>query len=271
MPVKEKEATFNFDLFRKCVGLFDSDRPGERDAAVRQALLQCAQSGMYFQEAVVKAFRQESDGRMEGAFRELQQKLEQRENEAAILADRFVEAQERIQQLMRSRKDREERERHYSFAGLVAYHWSYPQPRLLLLALVIGARSFIYCHWQDAGSLPLFWLLNLLTAGLTFTLFCKWTSLQFAEHGPLQLVTKWALFGSGSVLSFYTFFGMWPWAYGFNIFAWAGHSMQSPGPAIWLFFAVAVLTVSKLSDWLIDEVGMKLWQSVPVQVLRRCF
>jgi hypothetical protein len=271
MPVREKEAACNFDLLRKCVRLLDSDKPGERDAAMRQAMLQCAQSGMFFWEAVVKAFREESDDKAEAANRELQQRLEQRESEAAILADRFVEAQQRIQQLMRGRDEREEREREYSFPGLVAHLWSYPQPRLLLLALVIGVRSFIYCHWRDAGSPILFWLLNMFSVGFAVTLFCKWTALQFAESGPLQLIVKWSLFGSGSALSFYTFVGAWPWVYGFDISAWEDHAVRSPGPAIWLFFFIVILTVSKLSDWLIDEAGMRLWQSMPVQTLRRCF
>jgi hypothetical protein len=172
---------------------------------------------------------------------------------------------------MRGREKREERERHYSFYGLVEHYWSYPQSRLLSLALVIGARSLIYCYVRDAGSDVLFWLLNMFTVGFAVALFCKWSALQFAESGPLQLIVKWALFGCGSALSFYTLFGAWPWAHGFDISAWAKHATQSLLLATWLFFAVVLLTVSKLSDWFIGEVGMKLWQSVPVQILRRCF
>ncbi len=246
MAVRATDIYFNYDRFRKCVSLFDSDRPGERDAAVRQALQLCSQGGLLFWEAVVNAFG--DDGDAEAALKELQARLDQRENEAAILAEKYMEAEARIRQLMQGH-DRTEQS-HY-FGELVTRAWSCPQTRLLLLSLVIAARFAVYCCWLDDRSLPLFWVLNLFTAGLGITLFCKWSSLAFAESDPLQLLVKSGLFGGGTTLSFDCLFGDWPWTYGFAISQWSGHPLLAPGWALLLFTAAAVVTVSKFSNCLI--------------------
>jgi hypothetical protein len=58
MATATKTDTFNYDLFRKRVRLFDSDADGERNAAIRQALKQCAECDppMHFWEAAGTAF-----------------------------------------------------------------------------------------------------------------------------------------------------------------------------------------------------------------------
>jgi hypothetical protein len=58
MATATKTKPFNYDLFRKRVRLFDSDSHGERDLAIHQALIQCAESDppLHFWEAAGAAF-----------------------------------------------------------------------------------------------------------------------------------------------------------------------------------------------------------------------
>lgn len=68
---------FNFDLFRKRVRLFDSNREGERDNAVRQALKQCRDSGALFCDAISEAYNNAPDDS------EWRQRVADLENEVA--------------------------------------------------------------------------------------------------------------------------------------------------------------------------------------------
>lgn len=267
MPVRKRE--FDVDLFRKRVRLFDSKSEGERDVAIRQALQQCTDCDppLLFWEAVSAACGP-MDSRFHAAFAELQERLEQRESEAAQLADKYMEAQNRIEQLT---NEREGREQNHNFHDLVLHTWSFPQSRFLLLAIVILARLIFYGYWRDSESITMFWLTNVTAASAGLLLFCKWTSLQFGEAGLLQLLLKWFLFGGGSLLSLNLFLGRYVWDAGFDLSFWAGRSLPSPGPGVTLFVFVAVLTVSRFSNWLTENLGMRLWESAPVQVLRGCF
>ena len=268
MTATTKETACNFDLLRKCVRLLDSDRPGEREAAFRQALKQCTQSGILFWEAVVQAFREEDDSRMEDAVCELQARLEQRESEAALLAEKYMEAEARIQQLTGAH---EENKPAYSFRRLVRHSWSLPQTRLLALALVIACRLLFFWYWGDSDSAATFWMVSVPMGGFALHIFCKWTCLQFRAAGLLQLLVKWSVFAVGLVLSFACFFGEWSWVFGFDISAWSGYPVLSHGLGLFILAVAAVLTVSRFSDWFIDAVCMRLWESRKMQVIRGCF
>lgn len=70
------QAGFNYDLFKKRVRLFDSDRDGERNTAISQALRQCAEHDppLLFYEAMSGAFgdgNNTDQNRMKADFAEL--------------------------------------------------------------------------------------------------------------------------------------------------------------------------------------------------------
>jgi len=268
MPGRKKE--FDVELFRKRVRLFDSSQAGERDVAMRQALQQCAECEppLLFCEAVSLAYAQPTDDRLQAAFIELQEKLNQRESEAAMLADNYLDAQQRIEDLMNGRGQHAGR---YEFAELVRTTWYHPQSRLLCLTLIVLLRLLIIWLWNDWFSAPVFWTSNVIFLSAAIYLFCKWTSLQYGEAGLLQWLVKASIFGGGVPIGLRVFYDDWIWIRGFDVQYWFGHTIQSPRCGMAIILLASILAVSKLSNWLTDAIGMRVWQSGPLQVLRGCF
>ena len=123
MPTAASKAQFDAVSFRKFVRLMDSPVEGERHAALYQALKQCGEHRppLLFFEAASLALgnnQAESDALREKAARlqvevdDLTSRLQQREAEAAQLADKFMEAKGVIEQLVAEREKKAGRGSH---------------------------------------------------------------------------------------------------------------------------------------------------------------
>lgn len=250
------------ERFRKCVRLLDSSEPDERNAALTQVWQQCGEQGMTVHERIVKEF---TDNQTVAELREL---VKQREADGAFLVDQVMDLERKLNEATAMK---EQREMEHNFGDLVGHAWQFPQTRLIAVACAIILRLTIYWHWADGGSHFVFWAANSALVGLAILWFCKWTAVQFGMQGLIQLLLKSALFLGGITAGFYLTFRLWPWEFGFDISRWFGRPLQSPAEGLVLIATSAVITVSKLSDWLQNTVGLRVWESTAMQVVRGCF
>jgi hypothetical protein len=252
---------FDVGTFKKLMRLLDSPIEGERNAALNLARKLCAQhrpplllfeaaalafgaaSGEY-DEAVDKA------ARLQVEVDNLTNRLERREAEMAQMADR-------IEQLVANAKKKVEGGAH-NFGMLLDDLWALPQIRLLLMTLVMSVQAIVDWQFEVSLNFILLFLFNVMFWAIELRLFVKWTSLQFRQDGLLQLLIKWAVFGSGVYACF-------------CVGSMDGSRATTLAGALIVRAAFSALTVSRLSEWLVEDVGMKLWESQPVQILRRCF
>jgi hypothetical protein len=130
----------------------------------------------------------------------------------------------------------------------------------------------VICWRFEAGySEVVFWLANIAFGAVALRIFAKWTSLQFTQDGLLELLIKWSLFGCGLLMSFNFLSGRWPFG------DWISNaSTDGPNAINWVGSLIvlggfSVLTVSRLSEWLVESARSKIWESGLVQILRRCF
>jgi hypothetical protein len=281
MPAAPDKSQFDFIHFCKFVRLLDSDREGERNAALNQALKLCAENRppLLFFEAAALAFgtrNVEHDDLLNKAARlqvevdNLTRRLRVRESEAAELADRCMDAQRVIEQLIQKAEKKDKRGSH-DFRALLSDLWSLPQIRLLLVTFVIICRIVIRWRFEADDRAWVFWLANIAFGVTALRIFAKWTSLQFSQDGLLQLLIKWPLFGCGLVMGFNFLLGRWPFEDWISI-----ASMDGPNAINWVGSLIvlggfSVLTVSRLSEWLVESARSKVWESGPVRILRRCF
>ena len=268
MPVAADKSQFDCIRYRSIVRLFDSPVEGERNAALNQALRLCAahKPPLLFFEAAALSFgsnKAQVDALVDKAARlqvevdDLAGRLRQREAEAVQLADKVIEANRTIEQLIaQSRK--KARQGSHDFRGLLDDLWALPQIRLLLLTLLVSGQAILDWQFEVTLNSVLLFLLNSVVWLIELRLFAKWMSLQFRQDGLLQLLIKLVAFGSGLYVT-----------------AYVGSMDGSRTTDLWLALTVLVtfslLTVSRLSEWLVEDVGRKLWESHLVQILRGCF
>jgi hypothetical protein len=262
---------FDTALFKKLVRLMDSDRQGEREAAFGQAMRLCAQCvpRKLFGEAVAEAFAPARSG-SDADVASLRRKLEERESQAALLAEKYMEAQGRIEQLTAKLRERQHRPIH-SFPELWEQAWACPQTRVLVVVVVLALR--VACLWRanDAGVPALFWLLNISVGAVALPALWAWIKLEFERDGLLQLFAKAALLFGGLLLSCDLLIGWLPWQGWIEHTRFESANLMAPLHAVMVLGATGVLTVSKLSVWLIETAGSRIWESRPLQVLRGCF
>ena len=257
MPTAAGKAQFDAVSFRKFVRLMDSPVEGERHAALYQALKQCGEHRppLLFFEAASLALgnnQAESDALREKAARlqvevdDLTSRLQQREAEAAQLADKFMEAKGVIEQLVAEREKKAGGRGSHDFRALRERLWSMPQVRLVLVTLAMSTGIII--NSQDGSH----FLLGFTVFIGEIWLFVKWTSLQFRQDGLLQLLIK--------LVSFV-----------FGLFATACASSMTAFGEILVLIAFSALTASRLAEWLVEDVGRKFWESDRMQMLRGWF
>jgi hypothetical protein len=91
----------------------------------------------------------------------------------------------------------------------------------------------------------------------------KWTKIEFARAGLLEIVVKWGILVVGIEIIRICNFGPWVDRTGFDGFDVRG--------AIIGLLTLGVALVSRLSEWLINRPGNEIWESGLVRKIRRCF
>jgi len=167
-----------------------------------------------------------------------------------------IEANRTIEQLIAQSRKKAGRRTH-DFRAMLDDLWALPQIRLLLLTLLMSGQAILDLQLEATLNAVLLFLLNSVVWFVELRLFAKWTSLQFKQGGLLQLLIKWLLFGPGLYVIIWI--------------AWMGSRATDVWTAIAMLVSCSLVTVSRLSEWLVEDVGRKLWESHLVQILRGCF
>jgi hypothetical protein len=201
MATATKTKPFNYDLFRKRVRLFDSDSHGERDLAIHQALIQCAESDppLHFWEAAGAAFGgvdrderarlEERAARAEAEAEDQRRKAESNAETAAQqkeISDRLRQDNARLAEELEKRPDAREE-----------FNWSEVealQPIWLFVTLGAG----LMCEWFAASPAGKSWLGD--NAGIVaewvhapcMVLFVVWNVSVYKCEGFKQLLRDWA-------------------------------------------------------------------------------
>jgi hypothetical protein len=240
--------TFDTETFAKMVALFDSNSAGEAESAFRKAVLMCAKNGLHFGEAAGMAF-----GKDGGEVAELRDLLQRQE---ADYAGKLTWSADEIQRLngalaaaLSGNGGGDGEEEHViDLGGRLRRAWVFPQFRLLVLTLAISVGAGAGQHHDALGS---------FFAVLCFFLFGAWSVAQFRKRGLGQMFLKWFVYGTAVILGGVLVDGVD-----------AGNR-----PAVFLaVLAVAlVLTLTKVSEWLGEQVRMHVWESESVHVVRGWF
>ena len=239
-----RKKQFDADLFRKLVRLFDSDREGERDVAMRQALQHCADCDppLRFCDAVALAFGE--DGASDDRVAELQGRIDRLENENTQLSEGVTALREELEGRGAGRK----RRKGAGFGGLLADAWSFAQCRLLMLATVLAVRLLLLM-FLDAGLSPRrTWWVNRIFIALAALLFMKWSGAQYEQSGVGPVFMKWIVFAGLSVVALAFFFGGWRWQNWFDV-----SYVKYPGAAFGILLAAVVLVTSNFTERLTDK------------------
>jgi hypothetical protein len=203
MATAGKAKSFNYELFRKRVRLFDSSADGERDLAVTQALKQCAQSDppMHFWEAAGTAFGFGESGNEE--VEELKERAATAQEESAHLR-RSAERQEQVCDQLRNENARlaEKLDRVANeVKELRAPEW--PQiwvlrPQVLLVAagIVVALEWFaitpLGISWlADRGSIIAEWL-----HAIAMGIFVVWSVALWKCDGAKKVFEQWVVWTS---------------------------------------------------------------------------
>jgi len=182
MATATQAGVFNYDLFKKRVKLFDSNRDGERNVAISQALKQCAEHDppLLFCEAVAVAFgggNSADQDRIKADFAELK-----------TVASRLNDENGRLLQEV-------DRLRQMSAASEWPPAW-FVQPRPLLFALGIAVAMewlLLLPFWElpESDTFLLVQWMHTICAGL----FLLWSMAVFKCEGSKRLALGWLAWG----------------------------------------------------------------------------
>lgn len=239
---------FDLETFRTLVAKFGSNQAGGGDTAFRKAVILCTKYGLGFDEAAAMAFGR-GDGRtaeLEAENAELRAEVERRKQGGDELADALGQANQTIAALQ-NRQTQERGEGHAGFkAGLKAcfrHIWSFAQFRLLALTLMIEVAIVV-----PMGGLCLLPVL---------CLFIAWGVAQCRKQSFGQTFMK-------SLVYFSVI------AVGGMVIDGVHGEFNSPVGLIVLLLAM-LLTLSRLNEWLCEQVRMRVWESNGVRLVRGWF
>lgn len=216
MATATEKKTFNYELFRKRVRLFDSSFVGERDLAISQALAQCAkhEPPMLFWEAAAVAFggaTAEID-RLADQIAQMQREAAAREREAASLAASLAEirqANERLEQENRAWED-EVCRLAGGEAAPPALRFLRPKPWLVAAGLALAAEWLSACLAARARSAEeIYFMLQWLHV-LAMALFLAWGVALYKSAGIGPLLVKSAVWIAGWAVAI----GLLAWTHG---------------------------------------------------------
>jgi hypothetical protein len=233
------------ETFKKLVALFDSGNAGEAENAFRKAVLLCAKNGLRFCDAAALAFGQ-SDG---GEVAELQDRLRQQEAQHANQLTEAAEVVQRLRGEVAELSDNAEGDRPHDFKGWFRHAWEGPQFRLVRLTLMIAAG--ITAAGIAEQKHRLYPSAARFLFIVTLYLFGSWSVALCRRYGFTQMLMKWVVYCSVVAV---------------------GCMALPPSPALLVVLLVAmVLTLSRLSEWLGENVRANVWESNPVHVVRDWF
>jgi hypothetical protein len=280
MPGAPDKSQFDLITFRKLMRMLDSANAGERANALTMALRLCEQNKppLLFFEAAALAFGtgnaerdrfQNRIAQLESQIAAMDSAAGQKQVEMAQLADQFIAAKKQIAQLI-ARSKRKTQRGTYDFHELLRDLWTLPQIRLICLTLFLIGEMTIFWRFETAANSKAFEQMHLLFVPVAAVLFAKWTALQYREEGLLQLLVKWALFLLGAISSFGVLRSCWPWET-VSAGTVGGGDATRLVVSIFVLAFFSIVTLSRLSEWLVEEVGAKLWESQPIQTVRGYF
>jgi len=182
MATATQAGVFNYDLFKKRVRLFDSNRDGERNVAISQALKQCAEHDppLLFYEAVSGAF----GGGNSADHERLKADFEQLKTVAAGLNEENARLLQEVDRL-----------RLMSAASEWPPAW-FVQPKPLLFALGIAVAMewlLLLPFWElpESDTFLLVQWAHAICAGL----FLLWSMAVFKCEGSKRLALGWLAWG----------------------------------------------------------------------------
>jgi len=241
------DVQYDLELVRKMGALLDSPNAGEADAAFRKLVFLAAKYGLHVCNLIAMAFGQEdgNTAELEAQKSALIERLEQREKDAAKIADALEQANETIA-AMQGQKE----------SGRRA--WS-AKPLLLAMAAVIAARIGYFLASGERPSVdvsrsqapPGFasWLASIAFVLSIAWLLARWHRAQYLETGIGQLVMKWLLLGPGLCMSALVFFNGPPWE--------AELAYTVPVPALVVAVLTVLLVLSKFTERLAKKTSAK--------------
>lgn len=196
-----KPKTFNYDLFRKRVRLFDSDRDGERELAIQQALRQCAESEppLHFWEAAGAAFGGADTGereRLEERAARAEAEAEDERRNAAEQTEINDRLREEIARLSETRDPDDYARGEWPDTWLLQ-----PNPLLAMLAILL------VCEWTAVTPLGHTWLGRYAATvsewihAFAMALFVVRSFAVYRRKGGRELAFDWIAWGSGWVLT----------------------------------------------------------------------
>lgn len=243
---------FPVETFRTLVAKFNSDQAGGGDTAFRKSVILCAKYGLGFDEAAVMAFGQD-DGRMaqlEAENAGLREEVERRKQGGDELADVLEREKEKVAALENGQTQERRGEGQTEFKAWFRHAWEGPQFRLVRLTLMIAAMIAAAGITEE----PMFSSHSFAARFLfivTVYLFGSWSVALFRRYGFAQMLMKWVVYCSVVAV---------------------GCMALPPSPALLVVLLVAtVLTLSRLNEWLSEQVRMKVWESNRVRAVRGWF
>ncbi|WP_263356137.1 hypothetical protein [Acidicapsa ligni] len=173
---------FNYDLFKKRVKMFDSDRDGERNVAISQALRQCAEHDppLLFYEAMSGAFGEDNDAdqdRLKADFSELKSVASRLNGENS----RLLQEIDRLR-LMRSASE-------WPPAWFVQ-----PKPLLFALGIAVAMEWLLLLPFWELPERDTFLLIQWAHT-ICAALFLLWSLAVFKCEGSKRLAFGWPAWG----------------------------------------------------------------------------
>lgn len=237
----------DLETARKTAPVLDSPKAGDADAAFRKLVFLAAKYGLPVCNLIAMACGQEEGNTtdLEAQKAALIERLNQREKDAAKIADALQQANDTIAALQSER-------------GHGGRRWS-AKHLLLAMAAVIAARIG---YFISAGERPEYdvarphinlgftpWLATMAFVLSMFWLLAKWHRAQSVEGSTTQLVLKWLLLGSGLFIAAWGFFNGPPWE--------AELAFVNPGPALIIAVFTILLVLSKFTQRLVEKVSAR--------------
>ena len=249
-------AEFQVEEFGRLMAMLDSKNPGEAENALRKMLLNCTRHGMSFADATHTVFIQGYGVALE---KELQQQEEEHAGHMTEAAAEIERLRAEVDELRAQPSEAAPEGEHViDLPRRLRFAWNYPQFRLFVLTLGIGANLWVQYIAAEFGH----WHRQLVVVArvvgfVPLCLFLTWSVAQFRRRGLAQMFLKWLVYSSVLLA-------------GVVILNFIGDGKMAEIVAGTLALAL-VLTLSKLSEWLGKMIRRHVWESRPVRAVRSWF
>jgi hypothetical protein len=227
MPTATQTKTFNYDLLRKRVRLFDSNSDGERNLAVTQALRQCAeqQPPVLFYEAVCGAFGGGNNAELEKLRADLEREKLRANAELEKLRDEFEELKA-VASALNDENQRlmEEVETLGQTISKTAWPSTWilqPKPLLVILGLCVAVEWLAGPLVRGSSGVAMPFFITECLHMVSVAMFVLWSIAQYKSGDLEDLGWHWSIWIGGWLP-----FVLWHLAH--------AHNATSSGIDIWL-------------------------------------